>query len=179
MCNKKNVILHIDNIDFQNIYIMEPIKNTIIQDGEFRRIIYSSDYMTLNNITLHLKIPYAKIQKYYQKYKCFLTDDLSKEVQFLIDLENHILHNTHHCFKHQKANLLEQVRNGFIKFFYTDQEGHNNNNNSVSNNNHSMENTNKNGHIFTQSESFTLQIKISGIWETENEYGVTYKVTSI
>ena len=52
-----------DNIDFQNIYIMEPIKNTIIPDGEFRRIIYSSDYMTLNNITLHLKIPYT------QKYK--------------------------------------------------------------------------------------------------------------
>ena len=157
-----------DSIDFQNIYIMEPIKNTIIPDGEFRRIIYSSDYMTLNNITLHLKIPNAKIQKYYQKYKCFLTDELTKEVQFLVDLENHILQNTHHCFKHRKANLLEQIRNGFIKFFYTDET---NQENGVANN--------KNGSIITKSESFTLQIKISGIWETEDEYGVTYKVTSL
>ena len=167
---------------------MEPVKNTIIEDGEFRRIICSSDYMTLNNITLHFKIPYAKIQKYYQKYKCFLTEDLSKEVQFLIDLENHMLHNTHHCFKHRKANLLEQVRNGFIKFFYTDDEAYNtNNSNNNSNNtthntnntNSNTDNINKSGNIITQSESFTLQIKISGIWETENEYGVTYKVTSL
>lgn len=194
MCNKKNVILHMDNIDFQNIYIMEPIKNTIIPDGEFRRIIYSSDYMTLNNITLHLKIPNAKIQKYYQKYKCFLSEELTKEVQFLIDLENHILQNTHHCFKHRKANLLEQVRNGFIKFFYTDEEAYNNSvsnninnntnninntNNNTNNTNNYTDNTNKNGNIITQSESFTLQIKISGIWETEDEYGVTYKVTSL
>ena len=124
--------------------------------------------MTLNNITLHLKIPNAKIQKYYQKYKCFLTDDLTTDVQFLIDLEDHILQNTHHCFKHRKANLLEQIRNGFIKFFYTDEGNYAN---SVF--------YNKNSNIITKSESFTLQIKISGIWETEDEYGVTYKVTSL
>lgn len=168
MCNKKNIILDMDSIDFQNIYIMEPIKNTIIPNGEFRRIIYSSHYMTLNNITLHLKIPNAKIQKYYQKYKCFLTDDLTTDVQFLVDLEDHILQNTHHCFKHRKANLLEQIRNGFIKFFYTDEGNYEN---SVF--------YNKNSNIITKSESFTLQIKISGIWETEDEYGVTYKVTSL
>lgn len=163
MCNKKNIILNIDHIDFQNIYIMEPIKNTIIPEGEFRRIIYSSEYMTLNNIIFHLTIKNAKIQKYYQKYKCFLSDTLNKEIQFLIDLEEHILQNTHHCFKHRKANLLEQIRNGFIKFFYINEE-------NISNND---------SNCITHLNNFTLQIKISGIWETEGEYGVTYKVTSL
>lgn len=161
MCNKKNIILNIDNIDFQNIYIMEPIKNAIIPEGEFRRIIYSSDYMTLNNIIFHLEIKNAKIQKYYQKYKCFLNETLTKEVQFLIDLEDHILQNCHHCFKHRKAHLLEQVRNGFIKFFYSYED------NIINTSN------------ISQIDNFTLQIKISGIWETDDEYGVTYKVISL
>ena len=30
-----------------------------------------------------------------------------------------------------------------------------------------------------QVENFTLQIKISGIWETDDEYGITYKVISL
>ena len=160
MCNKNNVILDLNNIDLQNIYVLEPIKNTIIPDGEFRRIIYSCEYMTLNNITLHINVPNAKIQKYYQKYKCFLNETMEKEIKFLIDLENHILQNIHHCYKHRKANLLEQVRNGFIKFFYTNEPNINNTN-------------------IMQVENFTLQIKISGIWETDDEYGITYKVISL
>ena len=68
--------------------------------------------------------------------------------------------NIHHCYKHRKANLLEQVRNGFIKFFYTNEPNINNTN-------------------IMQVENFTLQIKISGIWETDDEYGITYKVISL
>ena len=69
--NKQNIILNIDEIDFQYIYILEPIKNTIIPDGEFRRIIYSTEYMTLNNIIIHLKYLMQKFKNIIKSTNAF------------------------------------------------------------------------------------------------------------
>lgn len=49
MCEKTNVILDLHDINTDNIHVLEPIRNTIIQNGYFRRIIYSNEFMTLNN----------------------------------------------------------------------------------------------------------------------------------
>jgi len=156
MCEKTNVILDLHDINTDNIHVLEPIRNTIIQNGYFRRIIYSNEFMTLNNLIVHLNVSNAKIQKYYQKYKCYINESIYESMQMLVDLEHFILNNTGKNDKIQKANLLEQVRNGFVKFF-----------------NHQSSEQNVEYHT-----NFTLQIKISGIWETDTEYGITYKIVS-
>ena len=92
---------------------------------------------------------------------------MTNEIQFLINLENHILQNVQNCYKHQKANLLEQVRNGFIKFFLTQT------------NTNDVKKSKQNCSSIVHKENFVIQIKISGIWETDDEYGVTYKITSL
>ena len=92
------------------------------------------------------------IEKYYSKYKCAFNVETHKE---LIDkirrLEESILRNSRILNKIPQFKIYEQIRNGNIKIFSD-----------------SFEKTNC---LFT--------LKISGIWENEKFYGVTYKFIKI
>lgn len=43
-----NLIIKSDEYSINNVYFGSSVKNTVIEDGEFIRIFYSTSYMTLN-----------------------------------------------------------------------------------------------------------------------------------
>ena len=50
----KNVILN-NILKIEDIYFSEPVKNTVIVDSTFRRIMYSNNYISLNkNVNFYL-----------------------------------------------------------------------------------------------------------------------------
>ena len=55
----KSVILD-EFLNIENVYFSEPVKNTVIPNSTFRRIIYSNNYVSLNNIHLKLKLDNIK-----------------------------------------------------------------------------------------------------------------------
>ena len=59
----KNVILD-EFLNTENVYFSEPVKNTVIPNSNFRRIIYSNSYVSLNNIHLRLQLDNIKISKF-------------------------------------------------------------------------------------------------------------------
>ena len=151
----KNVILN-NVIKNEDIYFSEPVKNTVIAHSTFRRIMYSNQFISLNNILILLKLENIKIIKFYQKYKCiFNTDNNTINNSSIIDITNiekNILSKIKLNTKIPKFSILEQVRNCFIKF---------------STNNFNID--------YTNSNKINIFLKISGIWENESEYGLTYK----
>ena len=65
-----NIAKKIDQYNENYIYFCEPIKNNIMNEGNFIRILYSSPLFVLNGVYLLVNLNDVTIEKYYNKYKC-------------------------------------------------------------------------------------------------------------
>ena len=146
------IVKTIDQYNENHVYFCEPIKNNIMNDGNFIRIIYSNPLFTLNGIYISLNIGYISIEKYYNKFKCTFELNQHRDIiDRLRSLEDCLLKKANIIGKFPQYKIYEQLRNGNIKVFSESPEKINN----------------------------TFLLKITGIWETENEYGLTYKFLNI
>lgn len=147
-----NIVKTIDQYDMKNIYFSEPIKNNIMNDGTFTRILYSTNTFVLNGIFLLISLNSTYIDKYYNKYKYFFDITQNKDIIAKLELiESNILSVYHIQNKTPQYKIKEQLSSGFVKFF--DENVYKNENNFI--------------------------LKISGIWENNTQYGITYKFTKI
>jgi hypothetical protein len=143
-----NLVNTIDQHENKYIYFCDPIKNNIMTEGNFIRILYSTPSIILNGIYLFVTINDFTCEKYYNKYRCFFNVNAHKEQLLkLKEIEEQILQKINIRSKNPQMKIYEQLANGNVKVF-----------NEVSN---------------KSSNSFIL--KISGIWETQFNYGLTYK----
>ena len=147
-----NIVKNIDQYDENNVFFCEPIKNNVMNEGSFIRIIYSTHNFVLNGIYLLITLNDITCERYYTKYKCLFNTILHKEIidNFKI-VEENLLKKYEIIDKIPQDKIYEQLKNGNLKLF-TDVG-----NKSVC--------------------SFIL--KISGIWETQYNYGLTYKFIKV
>ena len=145
-----NIVTTLDQFSSQSIYFADPIKNTVIPNSNFIRIYYSNKNFTLNGIYILIDFFNTTTEKYYNKYKCqFSISENSETISQLSQIENNILLKNTIPGKIPQCTLSNQLRSGFMKLFAE----------SDSN--------------FPTNMKFIL--KISGLWENMNEYGITYK----
>jgi len=148
-----NIVKTIDQYDNNNIYFCEPIKNNVMNDGFFIRILYSTSLFVINGINLFIALNDVTIDKYYNKYRCsFNAINHKQMIESVKTIEENLLKNVNIRNKIPQFKIYEQLRNGNIKIFSENIEKINNN---------------------------LFMLKISGIWETEFHYGVTYKFVKI
>ena len=151
---KNNVSKEIDICD--NIRYLYPKKNTIMQ-GEFTKILYSKDYVTINGLYLYLPISVERKSSYennHTRYICNISSNIQL-IQDLSNIEKNILANYKIYKKTRKRCeyvLNKQLMTKQIRVY------HDNNYNK------------KKTHYV---------IKISGIWETIDSIGVTYKILEL
>ena len=62
-----NLVKTIHQYDANNIFFCEPIKNNVMCDGNFIRVIYSTNDLVLNGIYLLITLNDIIIDKYYNK----------------------------------------------------------------------------------------------------------------
>jgi hypothetical protein len=147
-----NISNTIEQYNEDYIYFSEPIKNNIMTDSNFIRIIYSTPYFILNGIYLHITIDYQTVDKYFNKYKCTFDTTVYKElINKVKEIEETIIRKANICNKIPQYKIYEQLKSGFIKIFCD-------NENKINN---------------------TFLLKISGIWETDKMYGLTYKFINL
>ena len=65
-----NIVKNMNQYDENNIFFCEPIKNNIMNEGNFIRILYSTHNILLNGIYLLIKLNDISCEKYYNKFKC-------------------------------------------------------------------------------------------------------------
>ena len=75
-----NIVTTIDQFNEDYVYFCEPIKNNIMNDGYFLRIMYSSPLFVLNGIYIFVKINHISIDKYYNKFKCVFDVNQYKDI---------------------------------------------------------------------------------------------------
>ena len=143
-----NIVTTLDQYDNNFVYFSEPIKNNIMNDGYFLRILYSTPLFILNGIYISININHITIEKYYNKFKCSFDTHLYKDlIEQLYIVEDNIIKKINIKSKIPQYKIHDQLKNGHIKIF--------------------SENIDKNNNLFL--------LKIAGIWETDMFYGLTYK----
>lgn len=147
-----NIVKSIDQYNEDNVYFCDPIKNNIMVDGNFIRILYSTPIFILNGVYLSICINQLTIEKYFNKYKCSF--DINSHINIINKIrviEEGILRKINIKGKTPQYKIYEQIKNGNIKIF--------------------SDNIEKINNMFL--------LKIAGIWETEYNYGLTYKFIKI
>tara|TARA_B100001094_G_scaffold308275_1_gene340740 strand:+ start:665 stop:1105 length:441 start_codon:yes stop_codon:yes gene_type:complete len=138
--------INIDQLYDNYIILCDPIKNTVIEDSKFIRIIFSNNMITTNGIYVNINLLDLKIENSYNnKYKCsFDSHKNYNNLKNIYTIENMIL-SKFDTNKIKSFKIRDSIDNGIIKIF--------NENNRFKN----------------------IILKISGIWENDYEYGLTYK----
>lgn len=143
-----NFVTSLEQYNDKFIFFCEPIKNNIMNDGNFIRILYSTSEMILNGIYLLVTINDFTCDKYYNKYRCCFNPATHRDlIAKMKIIEENILEKINIKDKIPQFKIFEQLSNGNIKIM-----------NDITNTN-----------------SCTFILKVSGIWETQQNYGLTYK----
>ena len=156
-----NLYLHIDqlkqnnNIELQDsIRYLYPKKNTIM-NGEFTKLLFSKNNVTMNGIYLY--IPFKIHDVIENNHIRHLTTNHMQNISLKRDLkeiEEQLLKN-YMCYNHTKKRCEYVLSNQLIT-----------NQIRVYRNNDKLKHD-------------KYVIKISGIWETRDKIGVTYKILEL
>lgn len=144
---------------WNKLYFLEK-KSNMIMDGFFTKITYSNEYMTMNGLYFDLPIKNPNINKIHTNLYLLQIDNENKPImQILCEIEKQLLLYYYHYYNiHGKSfsyNLKSQLQNGFIKIYKETND------------------------CFISKKSINpsfFYIKISGIWESQTEIGITFKI---
>ena len=139
------LLLNIDQVNLNEIIFLDPSKNKIIRDGSFIKILYSNSYFTMNGIYITFPINYSNINKINNKYKITFLYETNKDLLEKIQTMEINILNKLNIKKYPKYLFNEIFKNQTILL----------------------------SNIPQKSEEIIL--KISGIWETNYEFGLSYK----
>ena len=156
-----NIVIKTDDFSIENIFFLERKKNVII-DGSFSKIIYSDNLFIMNGLFFEfpLQLSNETSQNIFNKQSVYFNSHLQKNllcITKISEIENSILNyykKTNGSHKRNSLLLTNQLYNGFFKI-YKD-------NSSASNHG---------------TKKYIL--KISGLWENQNEIGITYKFNEV
>lgn len=147
------IVINLCDFQYTNVFFKKAVKNKVIDNSIFYRIIYSDSIMCTTGLFIKIPITIQLLERFHNNYKCtFTVQDNENTINELEKIEHKILDLVNIKKKKVKYGILNQLRCGTMKF-YTNHLGN---------------------HISGQ-----YIIKISGVWETEKNYGVTYKILHI
>ena len=146
-----SILQNINQYNENNVYFCDSIKNNVMANGNFIRILYCMPNFTMNGVYLHIYLSELSYEKYYQKYKCLF--DINKYIDLVdsvVIIEKNILDRISLQIpdKIPQFKIAEQMQSGHIKIYSESQP---------------------------KQTSASFVLKISGIWETESSFGLTYK----
>ena len=146
-----NLAIPLSAYNPKNIFLCGRVRNTIVENSTFARLLFSNHYMTTIGIHLQLNVVGAVDEPYYQKLRTIFKVEQENEamVRQVVSIENNIL-DLAETGKSRVTKLSDQLRNGILR-------------------------SSASANWQTNGQSFVL--KITGIWETDTECGVTYKVS--
>lgn len=153
-----NLLLNVSDFSAEKVFFLESKENNIMK-GDFVKILYSTEEFTSNGIYFHFPVQNFE-RKVFNNKKIIFFDTLSQNdiISQFSKIENEIIElflknesllNSNHSSKKVVHSIQTQMNNGMMKYYnYSERP--------------------------TTSSNF--YIKISGIWESVLDIGLTYKL---
>lgn len=154
-----NLVLPINHYSNNHIHLLDS-KQNIITDGIFTKIIFSNQLFAMNGLFLFFPIDTENIINSNGRYFINFNPNSTHNTDIInqvFSIEDEILNlykKTNQVNKKKIFVLNNQLFTGNIKVY--------------------KDNYDSNDDIFYSNKLFIL--KISGIWENDNEFGITYKI---
>ena len=152
-----NIAVNTNQISTQNLYLLDSKNNIIMNNGKFTKINYVHDFFTMNGIYILFPIHNFVFEQHETKKAIkFQFQHINNHVPLhdLIKLEQKILdfYSSNKCKDYKKSLLLKKkLESGLMKVY-------------------------RENNIPLPNHHVKYLLKISGIWETNNEIGITYKL---
>lgn len=164
------LVLLPEQFNKDNILFSKKQKNNILDNGAFYRLYYSPEELTMNGLFIKITFKNIQIEQYFNRMKCHFDKNKNNEIiNFIVELEKCILTKIN-IKKNKIYRINEQISQGCVKIFVEKEPYHKNLNRN------SMNNTKTND---TNVKNKELILKISGIWEDEYNYGLTFRFLTI
>ena len=173
---------NIEDFNYNNIIIADPIKNNVMHSSTFYKILYANSLITFNSIYINFKVPNSVIiNNKILRYK-----SIDNDIRDLINIEKKILsiisnnkqksyklndYLSKYEFKFNNIDTYESIIINDSKNIHDDIEIDNDNDND----NNYLNHNNKNINCYDNADKNFI-LKISGIWESKNIMGLTYKI---
>ena len=150
---------NLQDLNYESIILNEPIKNSAVQYNYFYKLLYSTNIVSLTSIFLLFELNNLSFENDKIKFeKTALNNSVFSK---LIQLEDHVL-NLIIDTKNKLYKLKEIYENQVFKF-------------SLSDDNENINSYNGLKHLNNR----TFVIKISGIWESKDSIGLTFKFIKV
>lgn len=150
---------NLQNLNYESIILNEPIKNSAVQYNYFYKLLYSTNIVSLTSIFLLFELNNLSFEN--DKIR-FIKSTLNNSVfSKLIELEEQLL-NLIIDSKNKLYKLKEIYENQFFKYSLSDE----------------YENLNSYSYLKDLNNK-TFIIKISGIWESKDSIGLTFKFIKV
>lgn len=160
-----NIVLNVSDFSTEYVYFLDK-KINIVFNGVFTKIMYSNELFLMNGIYFKFPLEIMKvsesINKLYISFQVYNKVNI-KIIQDFTSIEIMILEQykkMNNCNKKINNTLSKQLYSGSLKVF---QAGR-------------FDNQEKLGQYSLQIGTFSFIIKMSGVWETNDEIGITYKM---
>lgn len=182
-----NISTNINSFDIKNIKFNNTIKNKIIKcnNSFFTGIIHKNDNIMLNNACFYFKIKNPLVKEIEnidriteKKFKCIITNMKDKNIlKKLLNIEKQILN--------KYASLYNKGQEKVYSFYNLDDDNtihfkyYINAINTITDNNKNFVKKiclNNETNIKKHPEEKIFAIKISGVWESNNKIGISYKI---
>ena len=144
-----------NDFEINNVIISDKSKNNVIENSFFYRMYYSNDLVSMNGIYIKFNLYDLEIEEYYNKIKCNFSryDDRNKFlIRQLTTIEHEILKNYIQLTQNPVYTIIEQLMNYYIKLFHKE-----------------------NNRLIGKLSSVSVILKISGLWLTNKEHGLTFR----
>ena len=151
---------NLEDLNYEYIIINEPIKNSAVQYNYFYKLLYSTHIVSLTSIFVIFELNNLYFDNDKVKFdKSALNNSVFNK---LIELEEHVL-NLVRDSKIKLFKLKELYENQYFKYSLSDDN----------------ENLNNYNHLNDIYNNKTFIIKISGIWESKESIGLTFKFIKV
>ena len=142
----------LEQYEGRHVVFCDSVKNNVVNEGTYIRLIYSTPIFTTNGLNLSFIVTPTAVDKCYSKYKITFDRQLHKDIiDKLKSLEEDIVKQAGIEDKVPHYKIAEQIKYGNLKLSVDD------------------------GETPVLNKELMVILKISGVWETDVHYGVTYK----
>ena len=142
-------ILDINSILYNNIFFNKSVKNNILSNGYFTKINYSDNIIIMSGLYIKFHLVSTQYENHFSKIKCNFSITKNDDLIKKIRDLEISIIEKFSIPKIPQFSLYEQFKNGHIKLY----------------------------NLKNLKNYFLL--RISGIWENDTHYGLTYKIIPI
>ena len=153
---------YIENIERKYIILNDPIKNSVLQHSNFYKLSYSNDIISFNGIYIIINLKNINYNEKQFRIE-FNSENNKKIINKIKILEEDILNLLVIPNKEKQYKMSEIFKTNNLKYALNEL-----NSELIYNHNFQYENLKD-----------SLIIKISGIWETKEKIGITFKIFCI